>query len=107
MYTCEGHINTHNNQETVTEEVLKCDKCEFNCNSMKTFGKHKNTRHPGNKEQNECNTDLNICPNCKKKFKTEISLRDHFQNIHVDKESDLYTQNMYKLLDMYEKNYDI
>ena len=95
-------INTHNNEET--EEVLKCDKCEFNCNSMKTFRKHMNTRHPGRKEQNECNTDLNICPNCKKKFKTEISLRDHFQKIHVDKESDLYTQNMDMLLDMYEKD---
>ena len=54
----ESHINTHNNKET--EEVLKCDKCEFNCNSMKTFRKHTNTRHPGSKEQNECNTDLNI-----------------------------------------------
>ena len=35
-----------------------------------------------------------------------ISLRDHFQKIHMDKESDLYTQNMDKLLDMYEKNHE-
>ena len=68
---------------------------------------HANTKQPGSKEQNEFDTDLNICPNCKKKFKTEISLRDHFQNIHVDKESDQYTQNMDKLLDMYQTNYDI
>ena len=96
----ENHIKTHNNK--YAEEVLKCHKCEFNCNSMNTFRKHINIRHPGSEEQNECNTNLNSCPNCKKNFKTGISLRDHFQKIHVDKECDLYTQNMDKLLDMYE-----
>ena len=90
----ESHIKTHNKKET--EKVLNFDKCEFNCNSIKTFRKHMNTRHLGSKEQNECNTDLNIWPNCKKKFKTENILHDHFQKIHVGKESDLYTQNMDK-----------
>ena len=52
------------------------------------------------------NEHLSICPICKKKFKMMAKLREHFHDIHVDKEkdSDCYHLNMDMLLDIYESN---
>ena len=49
---------------------------------------------------------LNICPICKKKIKMMAKLREHFHDIHIDKEKDYdcYHLNMNMLLDMYESN---
>ena len=39
-----------------------------------------------------------------KEFKTRIIILDHFQKIHVDKEPDIYPQNLDKLIDLYEES---
>ena len=113
----QNHIKSHKKKECA--EVFKCDKCNFNCDTTNTFRKHMNTRHPSsnnlkkststdciqiNDRKSESHEDLSICPNCLKEFNTRIILRDHFQKTHVDKEPDLYHQNLDKLLDMYEAN---
>ena len=55
---------------------------------------------------NENHEHLNMCPICNKKFKMMAKLREHFHDLHVDKEkySDCYHLNMDRLLDMYESN---
>ena len=59
-----------------------------------------------NNHLNENHEHLSTCPLCKKKFKKMAKLREHFHDIHVDKEkdSDCYHLNMDMLLDMYESN---
>ena len=94
-----NHIKTHQKKDSA--EGFKCDKCDFKCDTVNTLIKHVNTRHPSG---NELKEDLNICPNCMKKFKTRIILWKHFHENHMDKEPDLYHQNLDKLMDMYEAN---
>jgi hypothetical protein len=81
----ENHVKT---KHTNVEEF---DKSSISSSELKS---HLNENHE----------HLNICPICKKRFKMMAKLREHFHDIHIDKEkdSDCYHLNMDMLLDMYE-----
>ena len=87
IYPKEKHVNTkHKNGEEL-------DKTSISSSELKS-------------NLNENHEHLNICPICKTNFKMMAKLREHFHDIHIDKEkdSDCYHLNMDMLLDMYEYN---
>ena len=122
--TCNKRHRTLCKYKDSKHGCLKGSKCMFlhkNLNgSINPKEKHVNTKHNNGEELdktsissselkshvNENHEHLNMCPICNKKFKMMAKLREHFHDIHIDKEkdSDCYHHNMDMLMDMYESN---